>query len=981
MENYFVFSGWRRNRLLRTVSISLLLALAVFFLGKPSPEQQARKLKRLYPTFEQSRFKTLSTVLFNVKNNYLDPDKILPGKMFSFALKNLEKTTPEIITTKKDNKFILGIKDLRHSFDLDKINTILDLYKNLHKAFKLITLNLSDIDHKQLEYNAIGGIMSTLDPHTSLLPPEIYREIKTGTRGSFNGIGIVLTKKDDFLTIISAIDETPAARAGIQTGDRIVKINGVSTVNICLNEAVNLLRGKPDTWVTLWISRENQPDLKRFRLKRTIIHVSSVNSKVINKKTGYVRITQFTKTTTKELQNHIKMLKEHKVETIILDLYNNPGGLLKEAKKSADLFLDNGIIFSTVSSNRQPENIQKALPENTIWKKRLIVLINEGSASAAEILAGSLRYNNRALIVGEKSFGKGSIQTVTENEDGSALKMTIAHYLSAGKYIIKSRGVNPHIVVRMIDVKNKNSPLFSTKSAKVIKYEDKQNLQKFSPRARPWSFIKVVNQQISISPLNETNSSPDSLIKVLIEFSKEFEGELNDKDKVVSWFEKYNQRAMSTLFSLLGKNGIDWSLDTNTGKPIFDSSIQFKTGMSVIAGEKLKGKVVLRNLGTAPFSRLRLLIKKNEDSTYNEILIGKLFPGEKKEIPFSYSVDISSPATIWPFKIKYLAEKDGKIFLNKTSNFNIRILPAPKPDFKVHYHLMDNLGGNGDGLCQYGEKLRFRLMITNKGEGPGENTIINIIKNFKETIHFSKERFVFGRLLPGETRIQDLSFVVPPDFTDNFLKFTIQIRDEISERETSFKVVVPVHNLQSSPLNTTGYFKVKKKALIYNGMDKKSVGLGIARAGSIFLIRGIRGKWIKILLSPERTAFILRSSGKVNTIIDDSLLKPHWEPVYQVISPEIDIITELPLLTSKDKAKIRAVISHPLHLKDVVVERVDEQGKYKKIAFIDGKQKKKLQVEQMLQLEPGKNLIGITARASNKLEKSWNQYIIYKKQK
>jgi carboxyl-terminal processing protease len=973
VENYFVFSGWKRNRLFLTISISLLLAVTVFFLGKPSPEQQARKIKRLYPASEQRKFKTLSTVLFNVKNNYLDPEKIRPVKMFSFALENLEKTTPEIITNKKDNKFTLGIKELEHPFDLDKINTILDLYKNLLKAFNIITLKLPDIDLKQLEYNAIGGILSTLDPHTSLLSPDIYREIKTGTRGSFNGIGIVLTKKDGFLTIISAIDETPAARAGIQTGDRIVKINSISVVN--------MLRGKPDTWVTLWISRDNQPDLKRFRLKRTIIHVSSVNSKVINEKTGYVRITQFTNTTARELKNHINMLKKHQVETIILDLYNNPGGLLKEAKKSADLFLDNGVIFSTVSNNQQPENIQKALPENTIWQKRLIVLINKGSASAAEILAGSLRYNNRALIVGEKSFGKGSIQTVNENEDGSALKMTIAHYLSAGKHVIQSRGVNPHIVVRIIDVKNKNSPLFSTKSTKVIKYEDKQNLQKFPPEARPWSFIKVVNQQISISPLNETNSTPNSLIKVLVEFSNKVQGKFNDRDKVVSWFEKYNQRALTTLFSLLGKNGIDWSVDTNKGKPIFDSSIRFESGMSVEAGKKLKGKVVLRNLGTAPFFRMRLLIKKNKTSNFSEILIGKLFPGEKKEIPFSYYVDISSPATIWPFKIKYLAEKTGTIFLNKTSSFNIRILPAPKPEFKVHYHLMDNLGGNGDGLCQYGEKLRFRLMVTNKGDGSGENTIINIIKDFKEKINFSKARFVFGRLLPGETRIQDLSFVVPADFPNNFLKFTVQIRDEISGRETSFRMVVPVHNLQSSPLTTNGYFEVKKKALIYNGMDKKSVGLGIARRGSIFLIRGIRGKWIKILLSPERTAFILRSSGKVNTIIDDSLLKPHWEPIYQIISPKIDIIRELPLLTSRNKVKINALISHPLHLKDIVVERVDGQGKYKKIAFIDGKQKKRIRIEQIIQLNPGKNLVGITARVSNELGNSWNQYIIFKKQK
>jgi carboxyl-terminal processing protease len=304
---------------------------------------------------------------------------------------------------------------------------------------------------KDLIYGAIQGAVGTLDPHSSFMTPDEFRELQIETKGKFSGIGIEITLKDRILTVVSPIEGTPAYQMGLKAGDQILKINGTSTKNVTLMEAVKLIRGAKGSKVTLTINREGFQHPKDVAIIREIIPIRSVKARILDDGIGYVRVTNFQDSTDNDLQAYLKKMKQRLVpfKGLVLDLRNDPGGLLEQAVRVSDEFLKGGLIVYTEgrSRNQNMRFFARPTEEGKVATTPIVVLINEGSASASEIVAGALKDQKRAVIVGTKSFGKGSVQTIIPLDDGSALRLTTALYFTPSGITINEKGIQPDVLV------------------------------------------------------------------------------------------------------------------------------------------------------------------------------------------------------------------------------------------------------------------------------------------------------------------------------------------------------------------------------------------------------------------------------------------------------------------------------------------------------------------------------------------------------
>jgi carboxyl-terminal processing protease len=326
----------------------------------------------------------------------------------------------------------------------EDLRVFTDVFTHLQKDY------VEETEDQTLIYGAIKGMLNTLDPHSSFMRPEVYREMQMETKGKFEGLGIVIEKKKGLLMVVSPIEDTPAFKAGIQSGDHIIKIDGEPTKNITLNEAAMKMRGPKGTDVTITITREGLAKPKDITIVRDIIPLRSVRHEVLEKEIGYVRISQFNEETAVDFEKAIQKLHvsgKAPLKGLIVDLRNNPGGLLDQAVKVADKFITSGVIVSIEGRNKEQKMKFTAHRNGTLEDYPLVVLVNGGSASGSEILAGALQDHGRALILGTKTFGKGSVQTIFPLKDGSGLKLTTARYYTPNGKSIQAMGITPSIIV------------------------------------------------------------------------------------------------------------------------------------------------------------------------------------------------------------------------------------------------------------------------------------------------------------------------------------------------------------------------------------------------------------------------------------------------------------------------------------------------------------------------------------------------------
>lgn len=340
---------------------------------------------------------------------------------------------------------------------LEELHTFTEVFSSIKKNY------VEPIDDKTLLENAVKGMLSGLDPHSSYLDADAFKELQVGTSGEFGGLGIEVGMENGFVKVIAPIDDTPAQRAGMHSGDLVIRLDETPVKGLSLREAVDIMRGKPGTDIVLTVVREGVDKPLKITITRAIIRVKSVKFKTLEEGFGYLRITQFQSNTGENLVEAISNLKKDNdgLKGLILDLRNNPGGVLKASVDVSDAFLEKGLIVYTEGRQDDSQLKFKATPNDLLKGAPLVVLINGGSASASEIVAGALQDHKRAIIMGEKSFGKGSVQTILQMKNNSALKLTTARYYTPSGRSIQAEGIIPDIKLSNVKLTEAEKPAFT----------------------------------------------------------------------------------------------------------------------------------------------------------------------------------------------------------------------------------------------------------------------------------------------------------------------------------------------------------------------------------------------------------------------------------------------------------------------------------------------------------------------------------------
>src|SRR5438552_3397903 len=347
----------------------------------------------------------------------------------------------------------------------------LELFSRVMETVRKDYVDGQKLTYQELVYGALKGMLNTLDPHSEFMEPEKYKELQNDTQGAFGGLGVVISMKDNFVTVVAPMEDTPGFQAGILSGDRIIRIEGKSTEKMSLQDAVKTLRGDPGTQVTLTIFRPSSSQVKDYRLTRAVINidmVKDINGKkefpLDENKIGYVRLVQFGEKTSDDLEAALKKLTGQGMQAMILDLRWNPGGLLEQAVDVCEKFLPRGeLVVTTEGRNSAQNSTRRAMGRgDELRNMYIVVLVNLGSASASEIVAGCLQDVKRAVVLGEKTFGKGSVQSILPLADGSALRLTTAKYYTPSHKVIHEEGIKPDLPLPMTDQEERDIVLQRT---------------------------------------------------------------------------------------------------------------------------------------------------------------------------------------------------------------------------------------------------------------------------------------------------------------------------------------------------------------------------------------------------------------------------------------------------------------------------------------------------------------------------------------
>jgi carboxyl-terminal processing protease len=388
-------------------------------------------------------------------------------------------------------------KDAGQPLPLEDLQVFAEVFGKIKSDY------VEEVDDKQLLQDAIQGMLSGLDPHSSYLDPESFKEVRIGTEGQFGGLGIEVTMENGFVKVVAPIDDTPAHRAGVKTGDLIIRLDNTPVKGMSLNEAVRMMRGKPGDEIVLTIVRDGESKPLELAIERAVIRITSVKKRILDDGYGYIRITQFQSGTDQALREKLTLMKEEvggPLKGLILDLRNNPGGVLSGAVAVSDTFLRSGTIVYTKGRGEDSELRFNTTPTDYADGVPMIVLVNGGSASASEIVAGALQDHKRAIIMGTKTFGKGSVQTILPMQNGAALKITTARYYTPSDRSIQATGIQPDVIVEDLELAKKDDDTDSSlRETDLAGHLDNENgSAKESPAAKNSGAIALLTEDYQL---------------------------------------------------------------------------------------------------------------------------------------------------------------------------------------------------------------------------------------------------------------------------------------------------------------------------------------------------------------------------------------------------------------------------------------------------------------------------------------------------
>lgn len=945
----------------------------------------------LEPRFEKRaekddvyKFRLAGIVSSYVNRLYVDPERIKTIEMFKEALSWEERFIPEVLTdfTENTNTATVTVDDISKTYDLSKIRRTKDMVEILHDSLTFINMYRHPneaVTANDIEYTAINGMLTQLDPHSIILPPKEFNEFKIGTTGKFGGLGMVVGLREGILTVIAPIEGTPAVRAGMKAGDKIIEIDGESTINMTLTESVGKLRGDPGTEVVLSVVTEKAAQPKQVALKREIIAIPTVESASLDNGVGYLKIRNFQDDTSRCLNDHLKRLKTaNKIKGLIIDLRNNSGGLLDQAIEVADKFLDKGPIVVTVGPSGHPREVKEAIKSDTDEDAYpIVVLVDAGSASGAEIVAGALKENNRAVITGDRSFGKGSVQQLIELMDGSALKLTIAKYLTPLFTDIQSVGITPDIKLVPAIIAKDNINLF--RGIVALREEDlKQHLDEHPKGETSFATIKyfqeIKEKEKTEEPEEETGDPyklPDFNTDFHVLFAKklllntttpEREAFLQGALPIIEGMTRVENEKIAQA---LQKLDIDWSTGTGTGA--LKSAVSYATipaGGKVRAGEKITIAVTVTNTGEMPLYQLRgITTSKNGLFDKLEFVLGKIDKGAAK----SYSTTVEIPKSSLDREDE-ITIKFEELNHNEPKEIKLTVLTEalPRPMFAYSYQVVDNpkngSKNNGDGLIQAGEDVELLAFVKNVGDGPAEKDVVTLKNLSNKEIFIKNGRAEIGILNPGETKEVTLSFFVKETLSSDKFNMDMIITDSIFGTFLSNKITFPIIPGKNKLTQTSSVLKAGRNLTpLYSGMSSESTILSMMREGAVLKSDAKSPDWYRVALPDNRRGWV---SAKDAIELDGAENKPDdLEPFIQRMPPTITMDKALSnLLFGNERLSLSAVIEDDVCVKQVYILINNDKVYYKSNKTATPKERNRLEISTDVNLKEGPNIVTIVAR-------------------
>ncbi|HHT9116666.1 MAG: PDZ domain-containing protein [Planctomycetes bacterium] len=973
------------SRYLLITFLSLFSVSCLFVLLNKTFGLEPRFEKRTEKDDTTYKFRLPGIVSSYVNRLYVYPERIKTAEMLKEALSWQERLIPEVLTdfTESTNTQTVTVDDISKTYDLSKIRRSKDMVEILQDALTFINSyrqTNETITANNIEYTAINGMLTQLDPHSIILPPKEFNEFKIGTTGKFGGLGMVVGLRDGILMVISPIEGTPAARAGMKAGDKIIEIDGESTINMTLTESVGKLRGDPGTQVVLSVMTEKAAEPKQVTLKREIIAIPTVESASLDNDLGYIKIRNFQDDTSQCLNEHLKRLKtsNNRIKGLIIDLRNNSGGLLDQAIEVADKFIEKGPIVVTVGPSGHPQEIQEARKTDTDeGPYPIVVLVDAGSASGAEIVAGALKENNRAVIVGDRSFGKGSVQQLIELMDGSALKLTIAKYLTPLFTDIQSVGITPDIKFIPATVIKDNINLF--RGIVALREEDlKQHLDEHPKGDTPFATIKYFLETKEKDKTEEPEEEAGDPYK-LPDFNTDFHVLFAKKlllNTVTPQREAFLQNSLQIIAETirleeekiahaLQKLDIDWStgIGTGTSKSTVSYSTNPANGRGK-AGEKITLTMTVTNTGEAPLYQLRgISSSKNGLFDKLEFILGKIEKGATKsysttvEIPKN-SLDREDEVSIKFEELNRHSPKDIKL--------NITTEALPRPLFAYSYQILDNgknsSKNNGDGLIQTGEDIELLVFVKNVGEGPAEKNVITLKNLSNKEVFIKNGRAEIGLLNPGEMKEAKLSFFVKETLSSDKFNMDMIITDSVFWTFLSNKLTFPVIPSKNKLTQVSTILKIgRNHTPLYSGMSFNSTVLSIMKDGTILMSDAKNSDWFRITLPDNRHGWVsakeaLESNGAEN--------KPNTLELFiQRIPPTITLSKSLSnILFGNDRLPMSAVIEDDTCVKHAYILINNDKVYYKSNKIATPKEQTMLEINTDVPLKEGPNVVTIVAR-------------------
>ncbi len=854
--------------------------------------------------YDLTQLRAVNATLDHIRKKYVEPDRVDPRQMFLGALDMIQKRVAQVIVSHESGAATVTVRveAEEKKFRVDNVQGHWDVAARLREVFAFLQNNLRDteVELPEIEYAAANGMLRTLDPHSVFLSPEAYKEMNVSTSGHFGGLGIVISIRDQMLTVMRPMPDTPAGRAGLARLDRITKINNESTLNMPLSDAVDRLRGEPGSKVTVWVHRDGKngwTGSRPFELVREVIRVTSVDHQALEGGVGYVRLKQFQQTTSRELHEALRELKKKdSLNGLVLDLRDDPGGLLDQAGRVADTFLDQGTIYATVGAS-EGRHEQSATRAGTQPNYPIIVLVNEGSASASEIVAGALKNQNRAVVLGRTTFGKGSVQLVFPEitEENAALKLTIAQYLTPGDISIQGTGVTPDIELDPMTADTQEMDLYVNED-NVRERDLSKTLRAGGRRVQePPTYQLRYNLPESVrAEIRERGSTLDDVFeedtpiriaRTLV--AKMKEGTRKQQlEQLATVIDEIQQREIESISKDLADIGIDWSAPPKNyeGGPLpKDISTKLWTdrkGDLVTAGEEMLLSVEVTNNGQSPLYQLHAITKS--DSGYydqKELIFGKVEPGETKKatVPLGWcKTEGREPGSTKPVPLDAkrictipkdaLRRQDAvqvRFFATgadapEARAFKPTIESLPQPIFAYSTQVVDNRSANENGQLEKGEGATIYLHIKNVGRGPAYESQANLRNLTGDGVLLKAGRFDVSGMKPGEERNVAFTLDVLPSIKTDELSLEVSIIDQDLGAYSSEKLSIPVFGKKSARTikPVSGSRVAKGNAAVRSQPDPNAPVIGQLVGGSAVKVKGSIGDYFQIALSDERFGFV-----------------------------------------------------------------------------------------------------------------------------